>query len=165
MPKNYSKYLSGLIGENLVVAELGRRGIVATNFAGNVPEIDILAYKNGKTTPIQVKSLKNGSFSVQADEFLNIKFEGKKQVVKGKKKIDRNLIFAIVIIGKVSGEDRFYICNKGFIQDLIHKLHKSFLKKHDGIRPKNYLSMHCSYKESHLSEKRDNWTLIDDALK
>jgi Holliday junction resolvase-like predicted endonuclease len=47
MEKNYTTQLAGQIGESLVVAELGRRGIVATAFAGNVPEIDLVAYKKG----------------------------------------------------------------------------------------------------------------------
>ena len=40
----------------MVVAELGRRGIVATAFAGNVPDIDIVAYADGATTHLQVKT-------------------------------------------------------------------------------------------------------------
>ena len=58
--KNFSK-LSGQIGENLVVAEQGRRGILATAFAGNVPDIDILAYKDKRSIPIQVKALRTGN--------------------------------------------------------------------------------------------------------
>ena len=51
MPKNSSQ-LSGQIGENLVVAELGRRGIIATaNIGANVKDIDVLAYKDGKAMP------------------------------------------------------------------------------------------------------------------
>jgi len=43
LARNFSTQLAGQIGESLVVAELGRRGIVATAFAGNVPDIDLLA--------------------------------------------------------------------------------------------------------------------------
>ena len=68
--------MSGQIGENLVVAELGRRGIIATAFAGNVPEIDILAYKDKRSIPIQVKALKVGSLRTRADYYLNIDFDG-----------------------------------------------------------------------------------------
>ena len=81
MVKNYSSKLSGQIGENIVVAELGRRGIVATAFAGNVPEIDLLAYKDGKSIPIQIKSLKDGSLRTRADYYLNIHFDGKIQTI------------------------------------------------------------------------------------
>lgn len=39
IPRSFNNQLAGQIGESLVVAELGRRGIVATAFAGNVPDI------------------------------------------------------------------------------------------------------------------------------
>ena len=38
----------------------------------------------------------------------------------------------------------FYICDKGIIQDLVLKGHSSFLKKHDGIRPRKPSSFDCS---------------------
>ena len=59
-------------GEHLLVAELGRRKIIATTFAGNVPDIDVLAYDNEKTAAIQVKALRQGSWSTTADKYLNI---------------------------------------------------------------------------------------------
>ncbi|HEY5505683.1 MAG TPA: hypothetical protein VIK28_11045 [Sedimentisphaerales bacterium] len=43
MKSGYSNQVTRQIGEHLVVAELGRRGILATPFAGNVPDYDILA--------------------------------------------------------------------------------------------------------------------------
>ena len=51
MKKNFSNQLTRQISENLVVAELGRREIVATTFSGNVPDIDVLAYKNRTSIP------------------------------------------------------------------------------------------------------------------
>ena len=47
MATGLSTKLTGQIGEHLVTAELGRLGIIATPFSGNVPDIDILAYANG----------------------------------------------------------------------------------------------------------------------
>ena len=35
--------LTKQIGEYLVAAELGRQGLIATTFTGNVPDFDILA--------------------------------------------------------------------------------------------------------------------------
>ena len=77
MGKNFNSKLSGQIGESLVVAELGRRGIIATAFAGNVPEIDILAFNDKKSIPIQVKALKDDSLRTKADNYLNIDFDGR----------------------------------------------------------------------------------------
>jgi len=58
MPRNFHTQLAGQIGESLLVAELGRRGIVATAFTGNVPDIDLLAYRDGRTIALQVESLR-----------------------------------------------------------------------------------------------------------
>ena len=169
MPRNFSTKLAGQISEHILVAELGRRGIVATTFSGNVPDIDILAYKNEKSIPIQVKTLsssRRGMFSADAKHYLQIKFEGKKQIVQGKNKdLNRELIFAIIITGKKLGDEKFYICKKGFIQDLIYKGYKDYLKKHNGIRPRNPKSTHVGYLEEELKDKRDNWVLIDNKLK
>ena len=94
MKKNFSRQLIGQIGENLVVAELGRRGIVATTFAGNVPDIDVLAFKDGTAIPLQVKAIKKGNLNVNAKDYLDIEFDGDKQKVEGKSNdIDKRLIF------------------------------------------------------------------------
>jgi len=63
MQNRFSTKLSGQIGESLCVAELGRRGIIATTFTGNVPDIDVLAYRGGISVPIQVKAQRRGSIS------------------------------------------------------------------------------------------------------
>tara|TARA_B100000886_G_scaffold339586_1_gene305524 strand:- start:1107 stop:1622 length:516 start_codon:yes stop_codon:yes gene_type:complete len=165
MVKNFSTKLSGQIGENLVVAELGRRGIIATAFAGNVPEIDILAYKDKRSIPIQVKALKDGSLRTRADYYLNIHFDGKTQTVLGKREdINRDLTFIIVKVGERLGEDVFYICDQGIIQDLVLKGHSSFLKKHGGIRPRKPSSFDCSVDLKDLNGARDRWELIDRKL-
>ena len=165
MVKNFSPKLSGQIGENLVVAELGRRGIIATAFAGNVPEIDILAYKDKRSIPIQVKALKVGSLRTRADYYLNIHFDGRTQTVLGKREdINRDLTFIIVKVGERLGEDVFYICDQGIIQDLVLKGHSSFLKKHGGIRPRKPSSFDCSVDLKDLDSARDAWELIDRKL-
>ena len=77
MVKIFSSKLSAQISENLVVAELVRWGIIATALAGNVPEIDILAYRDKQSIRIQVKGLKKGSLQTNAKNYLNIDFDGK----------------------------------------------------------------------------------------
>ena len=163
--KNYKTALKGIIGENLVTAELARRNIIATTLAGNIPDIDILAYRNNKSIPIQVKATyeednPKGSMQVNASVYLEIEFEGKKQIIKGLKKIDKNLIFVIVKIGKKYGNDEFYIVKQSIIQNIILKNHSNALKKWGGIRPRNYKSLHCAYDLSELDKYRDNWKLI-----
>ena len=166
MGNNFNSKLSGQIGESLVVAELGRRGIIATAFAGNVPEIDILAFRDKKSIPIQVKALKEGSLRTKADHYLKIDFDGSTQTVLGKKEdINRDLTFIIVKVGDQPGEDVFYICDQGVIQDLILQEHSSFLKKHDGVRPKKPSSFDCSVNLQNLKEYEKNWELIEVKLR
>jgi hypothetical protein len=53
MSSGLSNKLAGQVGEFLVCAELGRRGFIATSFAGNVPEFDlIVANDTLRTIPI-----------------------------------------------------------------------------------------------------------------
>ena len=49
MATGHDNQLTRQIGEHLVAAELGRRGYVATPFAGNVPMYDLKVAKNQKT--------------------------------------------------------------------------------------------------------------------
>ena len=165
MPRNFKTQLAGQIGEHLVVAELGRLGVVATPFAGNVPDIDVLAYANGKSVPIQVKANRAGNISVDAKRYLDIHFDGKKQHIIGKSEdIDRSLIFVMVRIGKTTGTDRFFIFQQGFLQDLIHENHMAFLKRHGGVRPRTPDSTHCAYSIADLTEAEGAWSIILDRL-
>jgi len=165
MARGFKTQLAGQIGEHLVVAELGRLGIVATPFAGNVPDIDLLAYKDGKSLPLQIKANRKGGISVNAMRYLNIEFNGDVQTVVGKSNdLDRNLVFILVSIGDRLGEDRFFIYKQGFLQDLIYDRHRAFLAKHGGVRPKNPKSTHCAYSKSDLEGSENNWGIIIEAL-
>ena len=170
MKRNFNPKLSGQIGENLVVAELGRRNIIATAFAGNVPDIDLLAYKNGKSIALQVKALKSGSVRTKANLYIDIEIKGKQQIIKGiNKNINRELIFVIVLIGKSSEEDKFYICEQGQIQDIIYEGYNNYLYKEkdkngntkNGIRPRNHESFDSSLSIEHLEKYKNNWDLIE----
>ena len=115
--------LSKQLSEHLVAAELARRGIVATPFSGNVPDIDILAFKSGKSISVQVKSAKTGNITVANVErdYLILKQEGNFQRVIAKKEMPqwkKDLIFVIVFIGENLGEDRFYIWENSSIQGI-----------------------------------------------
>jgi hypothetical protein len=165
MEKNYTTQLAGQIGESLVVAELGRRGIVATAFAGNVPEIDLVAYKKGLTISLQVKAWRGGSVSFDAKNYLQIEFKDKFQNVIGLHKFnDDTLIYVFVKIGKEIGSDKFFIISKQKLANKILENYKSFLSKHNGLRPRNYLTTHCAVSEIDLLPFANNWELIEEAL-
>jgi hypothetical protein len=99
--KRYQSQLSGQIGESLVVAELGRRGIIATSFSGNVPDINLLAWRNGRSIGLQVKSLKKGTLGVDARKFICIDQCGEMQNVTGiRSDMSPELIYVFVYVSE-----------------------------------------------------------------
>ena len=161
MTRNFSTQLAGQIGESLVVAELGRRGIVATAFSGNVPDIDLLAYEGGKTLHLQVKAWRVGAVSFNATRFLNIKREGSVQIVEGIiEGLDRELVYVFVKVGKLAGQDRFFVLRQDELADLILANYESFLTKHNGIRPRNADTTHVAVSENDLAQFEANWQLV-----
>jgi len=163
--RNFKNQLAGQIGESLVVAELGRRGTVATAFAGNVPDIDILAYREGHTIHLQVKSVRKGSVSFDANRFLQINFDGDKQTVVGKSPtLDEEIIFIFVSIGDTIGEDRFFILSQSDLQGIINDNYIAWLNKHGSIRPKNAQSTHVSLSVAQIEKFKGNWELIENRL-
>ncbi len=73
------------VGEYLVASELARRGFLVATFSGNVPDFDMTATDSkGKSTPIQVKTSRNGSWQFTINKFADISFSEKKQII-GKK--------------------------------------------------------------------------------
>lgn len=163
--RSFSNHLAGQIGESLVVAELGRREIVATAFSGNVPDIDLLAFKNNKSLHLQVKAWRTGSVSFNATRFLKIRFDGCMQIVDGlTDELDQNLIFVFVNIGKVAGDDRFFILSQAHLAQLIMAGYADFLSKHGGVRPRNHLTTHNAVSIEQLGPFEDNWRLIEGAF-
>ena len=162
MAKNFSTQLSGQIGESLVVAELGRRGIIATAFSGNVPNIDIVAYANGATTHIQVKAWRTANVSIDARWYINISFSDNKQTVEGiNDNLDGGLIYVFVRLGKGAGDDDFFILTQSELQASIFVDYKAFLDKHEGVRPRNPKTTHHAVSNQFLNEFKDNWSLIE----
>jgi hypothetical protein len=110
--------LTRQIGEHLVTAELGRRKVIATPFAGNVPEIDILAFANGIPVPIQVKAINGISWQFDIRSFLDVTLTKKGRQVNGlNPNLNRNIICIFVVVGKKLGEDTLYIFQLGWLQD------------------------------------------------
>ncbi len=162
MARSFKTQLAGQIGESLVVAELGRRGIVATALAGDVPDIDILAYREGYSLALQVKSVRTGSVSFDARRFMHIEFDGDRQIITGQNlTLDDRLIFVFVGIGAAAHADRFFILEQHDLRHVIHDNHASWLAKHGGVRPKNPHSPHTAVSLAQLEVFENNWALID----
>ena len=113
--------LTRQIGEHLVVAELGRQGIVATPFAGNMPDYDVVALTPTGPIYIQVKAMNSGDWQLNANRFLMIEYD--KELNQQKNAGPRPpsvapLFFVLVkIIG--SGKDEFYVLAYSDIQRIV----------------------------------------------
>lgn len=155
----------GRLGESLVVAELGRRGIVATAFAGNVPDIDILAFANHNTLHMQVKAVRQSSAQFNATAYIDIEFNGDTQSVLGvKDELEAKLIFVFVKIGAEGDSDRFFVLEQKFLQNIICANYRAWLEKHNGVRPRNPKSTHVAVELSSLACFENNWQLIEQRL-
>jgi hypothetical protein len=162
-----SNKLVGQTGEYLVAAELSRRGLIATTFTGNVPDYDIIASdEQGKHVSVQVKASSSSSWQFgDIRKFVEIRFEGKHQIVGGRKECPvRRLVVVFVAIGQ-SGADRYYILTWRMLRDLIAGGHKSYLARHGGRRPKTWDSLHSAIKEETLSAYRDRWDIVERNLR
>jgi hypothetical protein len=163
--RKFSTQLAGQIGEALVVAELGRRDIVATSFTGNVPDIDLLAYSAGTTLHLQVKSWRSGSVHLNAARFLKITMEGTRQKVHGiDTELDPELIYVFVHIGERPGGDNFFILTQGTLQEIVYARHSAYLAKHKGVRPRSPESTHMGLLLRDLEEHHDRWDIIEERL-
>jgi len=160
MATGLSSKLTGQIGEHLVTAELGRRGVIATPFSGNVPDIDILAHANGVTGHIQVKAINQDSWQFDIRKFLDVELSEEGQTVKGANRaLDRKIICVFVSLGAELGQDKFYIFKQGWLQDW-------FAEKYKGrMPPKNINSFHCAIWERDMGKHLEKWRLITNKFK
>ncbi len=149
--------LTKQIGENLVVAELGRRGYIATTFTGNVPEIDILASSpNANTFGIQVKAIQGTSWQFDVRAFLNVELIADTQIIHGAKSPFSHTLTCVFVKIRDYGSDEFYIFHWGFLQDYFIENYKG------GIRPRNPSSFHCAIWLKEVQQFKDNWSILPD---
>lgn len=165
MSTGRSSQLARAAGEYLVAAELCRRGFIATTFAGNVPDFDIVATDaNWKSTSIQVKTIQTqlGAWQFDARDFLDIKVQKGVQRVLGRVKLlNPNLLWVFVkLIGQ--GKDEFYICRAKDVQRIVFHGYRKNLEEKKGVRPRNPDSTHHALWPKHLEKFRDNWALVSD---
>jgi hypothetical protein len=167
MATGRSNKLVGQAGEYLVAAELSRRGLIATTFTGNVPHYDIIASDDtGRHVSVQVKAGRSASWQFgNIRDFCDITFEGKRQVI-GKPKVCPVLRLIVVFV-KIEEDrhDRFYILAWDKLRDLLIKGHKTFLARHDGVRPQRWDSLHCAIMEKVLHRYQDKWDTIEKNLR
>ena len=160
--------LTGQIGECLACVELGRRGLIATSFTGNVPEYDLLICNTDlKTLPIQVKTTRSNTWPGNARKWLSIDIdhEEKQQINNGPKEIEfPDLIYISISLRKDLCSDRFFICTKKQIQEAFIQSYVSWMEPKDWKRPKNYESLDNRCDIKYLEKYENNWQLIFDRL-
>lgn len=160
MASGHSNQLTRQIGEHLVAAELGRRGYIATPFAGNVPLYDLLvADSEGRAIPIQVKAIRGGSWQFSADQFLDIEFRDGQQTVRGRKTLIHPELLCAFVVLKEAGLDEFYLFRLCDLQDHCEQIYKP-----RGHGSRNPDSRHCAVSPKQFERFRDNWALLEEIL-
>ena len=158
--------LTKQVGEYLVAAELCRRGFIATTFTGNVPYYDIIASnKRGKHITVQVKTISGKSWQIgNISKLVDITFEGHKQIVGDVRPAPvQNLVYVFVKLGDY-GNDRFFLSTWRELAQMLAKNHTEWLAQHDGVRPRNWESLHTAFSADDISQYEDRWDLIENML-
>jgi hypothetical protein len=166
MSRGRNNQLTGQIAEHLVVAELGRRGLAATGFSGNIPTFDVLAVdENCRVVPIQVKASTGDSWPSDARTWMNIGFEEDtlRQHFTGPSRLATpDLIYVCVAIAPQGTDrrDRFFVLTMKDLQRICIDAYHHWMVPKDWKRPRNPQSYDCRYAIKHLAEFEDNWDLI-----
>jgi hypothetical protein len=147
-------HLTRQIGEHLVVAEFGRHGIIATPFAGNMPDYDIVALTpSGQSIYVQVKAMNSGDWQLDANHFLIVKYdeENNQQRNAGPRPPPVTSLFYVLIKIIGPGKDEFYVLSYSDVQKIVREHYTSPARKstHFALR-RTYV--HPSYKVDALTE-------------
>jgi hypothetical protein len=157
-----SNHLIKSIGEFSTCAELARRGYIATPFAGNVPEFD-LVYTDSKfkARHLQVKATRT-QWQFNAGRYIHIQQnDDGTQEVTGKVKLAfPSLVYVFVQVGSETGKDKFFFLRSKELQKMIYKGYKAYLAKHKKKRPQNPKSTHCAINANELGHCRNKWELL-----
>lgn len=170
MLKGLSNKLAGQIGEFLVCAELGRRGLIATSFTGNVPEFDLIVADEAlNTVPIQVKTSRSGNWPTRADLWIDILIndEEKAQIDRGDAEISNpELIYVCVSLAEVDStdKDRFFVLCKSELQSICSTNYRQWMAGINWRRPRNYKSLDNRYYLENLLPFENNWKLVSQQL-
>ena len=163
MASGRKNQLTKQIGEYLVAAELCRRGLIATTFTGNVPDFDIIATDECfKTIPIQVKTIRGGSWQLDASKFviIDINHNTKFQRVIDRESLSNPELICVFVRLISQGDDEFYIFPLKKLQEIIFEVYSQNLAKKNGMRPNNYKSTHIALNPGDLKTFKNNWELI-----
>jgi len=129
---------------------------VAATFSGSVPDYDIIATDSAfRSVPVQVKTVNGTSWQFgDIRRFVAVRLDGKKQIIGRPVPLPNNIVCVMVALSR-DGADRFYVLSLKTLQGLLIKVHQKYLKKHGGVRPKNFDSFHVAIGEQDLTPFAD----------
>jgi hypothetical protein len=162
--------LAGQLAEHLVCAELGRRGYIATPFAGNVPTFDVIAVDDRcRAVPIQVKASRGDSWPTDARSWMALELDAATGVQRygGPLSLqDPDLIFVCVALREVSDErkDQFFILTKRDLQAACVESYTAWMEPRGWRRPRNPASFDCRWASDQIVQFANRWDIITDRL-
>ena len=159
--------LTSQVGEYLVVAELARRGLIATTFAGNVPDYDVVATdEHGRHVSVQVKTSNSDSWQFNISSFCSIRFQGKRQILGRAHRSHVRKLLAILVRLSSDSEvrDRFFVLTWTKLRNIIVAAHREWLSLHNGVRPRNTRSLHTALNVEQVQRYENRWKNVFDNL-
>lgn len=171
MSSGRSNKLACQVAEFLVCAELARRDLIATPFAGNVPTFDVLATDDFcRTVPIQVKASRSDKWPSQATRWMQIQYDAQmgKQIYSGPAELTTpDLIWVCVAIaapGAPPARDRFFILTEADLRRVCVKVYTGWMDRIGWKRPRNPASFDCRWSITDIAAFENNWKLITERL-
>jgi hypothetical protein len=158
--------LTGQVAEHLVCAELGRRDLIATPFAGNVPAFDVVAVDAAcNAVPIQVKATRGDNWPTDARDWMHLELDPATGVQHygGPRPLDAADLIYICVVLREPGDgqrDRFFVLTKADVQAACIASYTAWMAPKDWRRPRNPASFDCRYTVERIARFEDNWDLI-----
>lgn len=169
MSKGHSNQLVKQVGEHLVCAELGRMGLHAAPFAGNVRDVDVVASDGVRALHLQVKTARWGKPDKHAWNltgcFLDITTSKttQKQTIKMKDLGSHGaLLYVLVMLKPKEGEgcDTFYVLSGTELQRVCHDTYHEYMKPRGYVRPKSPESCDTRVRPKDL-ERFKGWAKVE----
>ena len=159
--------LTGAVGEFLVAAELCRRGLLATPFAGNVPHYDIIASgQSGGHVAVQVKAINGHAWQFDIRKFLDVHMDedGKRQVLGAPQEEPFPDLMCVLVVLKETTQDRFFILEWKELQNLLVRHYTEYLFRNNFVRPRVPDSFHVALAISEVEQFENEWRKILDRV-
>ena len=170
MPTGRQNKLTGQVAEHLVCAELGRRGLIATPFSGNVPGFDVVAVDASyRAVPIQVKATRADNWPTDARAWMALEYEPATGVQHYRGLVELaapDLIYVCVVL-RPAGDarrDQFFVLTKRDMRDAYVASYTAWMEPMGWRRPRNQESYDCRFPAARIAAFEDNWALIEQRL-